>query len=567
MVFPEKLTLGEMGQMAAARFARRKAFEIYGDGCLYDQLSYEEFGRRTRQFALFLISLGVKAGDRVMIFAENRPEWPVAYFGIALAGAVSVPVLTECVPGQVKIIADHAEVSALCITRQTASKTAAAALAPEIPLIFLDDMETGIPVSLGGRVKRLPLAADPPPEPGEAASPFPAVREEDLASIIYTSGTTGNPKGVMLSHRNFLFTARAARSNFKIYPRDRILSIIPLAHTYECSLGMLVGVMSGAATTYLDKPPSPTALIPAVQAIRPTAMLTVPLIIEKIYRNRILPALRSNPLYRFPPGRFILRRWAGRKLLGLFGGAIRLFSIGGAALDPETELFLRQTQFPYTLGYGMTEAAPLLAVTNPYAFPSHSAGRVLPGVELRIIGQDGKAVPSRAEGRKNHPGFSPVEGEIQVRGPNIMLGYYRDEERTQAAFTDDGWLRTGDLGCFDRKGYLYIRGRLKALILGPSGENVYPEEIEGLLYASDMVEDALVYPGERGEIVALIVLSEKTQTMLAAIGDSLEELKNAVNKRLASFSRIHRIEVQQEPFEKTATQKIKRFLYPRRDES
>jgi long-chain acyl-CoA synthetase len=539
-VYPEKMTLGELGQMAAARFERRKAFELYGDGYVYNRLSYGEFGRRTRQLALLLAGLGIGSGDRVMILAENRPEWPAAYFGIALAGGVSVPVLTEFLPEHIRTIADHAGAAALCVTQRTAPKALEAALPRELPLIYLDSMGTGedMLVSVGGRERRLPL---PEGEAGGGA-PFPRAGEDDPASIIYTSGTTGNPKGVVLSHRNFLFTARTARGVFKIFPRDRFLSIVPLAHTYECTIGMLIAVMSGAATTYLDRPPAPAALLPAVQAIRPTVMLTVPLIIEKIYRGRILPALKANPLYRFPPTRFAARKWAGRKLLALFGGAIRLFSIGGAALDPDTELFLRQTQFPYSLGYGLTEAAPLLAGTSPYTFPLHSAGRVLRGVELRIR-----------------------EGEIQARGPNIMLGYYKDEERTRAAFTGDGWFKTGDLGSFDRKGYLYIRGRLKALILGPSGENIYPEEIEVLLHGSDMVEDALVYPGERGEIVALIVLSEKAQTMLAAIGDSLEELKNAVNQRLASFSRIHRIEVQREPFEKTATQKIKRFLYPRRE--
>jgi long-chain acyl-CoA synthetase len=563
MVYPDKMTLGDLGQLAAARFARRKAFETYGDGRLYDGLTYEDFGWRTRQFALVLISLGIRPGDRVLIFAENRPQWPVAYFGIALAGAVSVPVLTDFLAGHIQNIADHAGVSALCVTQKTASKAFAAALPPHLPLIYLDRMEEDLVVFREGREQRLPL----PPDPAGTGIIFPRVAEDDLASVIYTSGTTGNPKGVMLSHRNFLFTARAGRSIFRIFPRDRFLSMIPLAHTYECTVGMLIGVMSGAATTYLDKPPSPSVLMPAIQAVRPTVMLTVPLVIEKIYRSRILPGLQKSPLYRFPPGRFILRRWAGRKLLSLFGGAIRFFSIGGAALDPDTERFLRQTQFPYTLGYGMTEAAPLLAGTGPYAFPLHSAGRVLRGVELRIAAPDDRVldrVPGEGGRRKVPRRQPPVEGEIQARGPNIMLGYYGDAERTRAAFTPDGWFKTGDLGGFDRKGWLYIRGRLKALILGPSGENIYPEEIEVLLHGSDIVEEALVYPGERGEIVALIVLSEKARTMLAAIGDRLEELKNAVNQRLAAFSRIHRIEVQPEPFEKTATQKIKRFLYPHR---
>jgi long-chain acyl-CoA synthetase len=526
MRYPEQLTLQALVRHAAARFPKRTAFSALGGDVPYHQVSYGEFGARALSFAGRLMGMGVGPGDRVMILAENRPEWPIAYFGIALAGAVSVPVLVDFSAEQVQAIAGHAAVKAVCVTGRTAAKvggTAApvladgAAWAPP-PLIHLDTLLVTPPGTVPGTV--------------------PPVEEEDLASIIYTSGTTGHSKGVMLSHRNLVYTALATRSIFKIYPRDRFLSIVPLAHTFECTIGMLIAVLSGASTAYLDRPPAPAVLLPAVRTIRPTVMLTVPLIIEKIYRNSIEPSLKANPLYRFPLTRPLAVNLAGQRLLSLFGGAIRFFSIGGAALAEDVEVFLRKVQFPYALGYGMTEASPLLAGTAPFKTPLHSAGRTLKGVELRI-----------------------VDGEIQARGPNIMMGYYQDEERTRASFTDDGWFKTGDLGAFDKKGRLFIKGRLKALILGPSGENIYPEEIEGLLAASEIVEDALVYPGEKGELVALIVLSEKAQTMLAAIGDRLGELKDAVNKRVAAFSRISRIEVRTEPFEKTATQKIRRFLY------
>ncbi|MDR1948378.1 MAG: AMP-binding protein [Spirochaetaceae bacterium] len=551
MLYLKKMTLGALGLESAARYGKRNAFDLYGEGVLYDRISYDMFGRRIRQFAALLMELGISPGDRVLILSENRPEWPVAYFGIALAGAVSVPLLTEFSASQVQTIAAHAEVSALCVTQKTAAKVEAGPHLA-VPVIRLDSVEThiradgtladSITVIRRGAAERIFFReAGPGPEhpPGGDVPLFPETAEGDLASIIYTSGTTGNSKGVMLSHRNFISTILATRSIFKIYPRDRFLSIIPLAHTYECTMGMLIAVMSGAATTYLDRPPAPAALFPAVEALRPTVMLTVPLIIEKLYRSRIMPALKANPLYRHPLTRPLAVKLAGRKLLSVFGGAIRLFSIGGAPLAEDTEGFLRKVQFPYTLGYGMTEASPLLAGTSPFKFPPHSAGRAIRGVELRC----------------------DANGEIQARGPNIMLGYYRDEKRTAESFTPDGWFKTGDLGFFDDKGYLYIKGRLKALILGPSGENIYPEEIECLLGASDMVEDALVYPGEKGELIALIVLSEKARTMIAAIGDRLGELRNSVNKHLASFSRISRIEVRTEPFEKTATAKIKRFLY------
>ena len=488
---------------------------MYRDGGAYTRLSYEEMGKRAAAFAYMLRQRGVSPGDRVMILAENRPEWPIAYFGTALAGAVSVPVLTDFSSAQIGYIASHADISALCFTARTIPKTGE--ISPSVPAIRIDLEAVG--TVLGS------LSVE--------------VEEDDPSSIIYTSGTTGSSKGVMLSHKNLVFTASASRSLMKIYSRDRLLSVIPLAHTYECSLGMLTAVMSGASITYLDKPPSPAVLLPAMQDLRPTAMVTVPLFIEKICRQRIFPKMQKSPLYKFPLTRPLVRFLAGQKLLSSLGSAIRFFGIGGAPLAADVERFLRKAGFPYSPGFGLTETAPLVAGTAPYKFPPQSSGQVLKGTELRIADN----------------------GEIQVRGPNVMLGYYRDEEKTREVFTEDGWFKTGDLGRMDKKGFLYIYGRLKALILGPSGENIYPEEIESILSTSTLVEDALVVPGDRGELVALIVLSEKAQTMLAALGDSLEELKNTVNKKLAAFSRLSRIEIQKEPFEKTPTQKIKRFLY------
>jgi long-chain acyl-CoA synthetase len=274
-------------------------------------------------------------------------------------------------------------------------------------------------------------------------------------------------------------------------------------------------------------------------------MVSVPLLIEKICRQRLVPALRANPLYRCALTRPLALLAAGRGLKAALGGSIRFFGIGGASLSPETEDMLRKVHFPYAPGYGLTETAPLVAGTAPFRFPRRSAGSVIAGLEVRV---------TRAGG----PG---AIGEIQARGPNVMMGYYRDEAQTKAAFTEDGWLRTGDLGVLDTKGRLYIKGRLKALILGPSGENIYPEEIEGVLSASQLVEDALVYPGAKGELVALVRISESARAAVSALERALEELRLWANQRLASFSRLSRIEVREEPFEKTPTLKIKRYLY------
>ncbi|MDR0602593.1 MAG: AMP-binding protein [Treponema sp.] len=531
MITPEKMTLGEVCRGAEARYKKRPAFRVFSGGVVREVASYRDWGRRARNFAARLVSFGLLPGSRVMILAENCPGWSVAYFGTALAGMVSVPVLTDFSPAQIANIAVHAGISACCVTGETAEKAMSAIQKAEaadtganpasVPVIFID--------------RREDPEDDSAPEFRGGTGPEP----DDLASIIYTSGTTGASKGVMLSHRNLVSCAAASRSFVKIYPRDRLLSVIPLAHAYECTLGLITPVMSGASVTYLDKPPSQAVLMPALEAVRPTAMVTVPLFIEKIYRRNIAPALAANPLFRFPPARPLALFAAGRKLAAVFGKSIRFFGTGGAPLSAETEDFLRKIKFPYAPGYGLTEAAPLIAGTGPFRFPIRSSGSILKGVEIRLDG----------------------EGEIQVKGPNIMMGYYRDEERTRDAFTPDGWFKTGDLGFMDRKGHLYIRGRLKNIILGPSGENIYPEEIEGLLTSSTLVEDALVRPGEKGEIVALVVLSETAKNAANVLGNALEELKKMVNRRLAAFSRLSRIEIRTEPFEKTPTRKIRRFLY------
>jgi len=336
-----------------------------------------------------------------------------------------------------------------------------------------------------------------------------------------------------VSHRKALTIAPDANPGFA-----RFGVVIPLAHTYEFTTGLLTPLMGGASVTYLDKPPSPAILLPAMQTIRPTAMVTVPLFIEKIYRGIIYPGLEANPLYKWKITRPIVMKIAGARLMAALGSSVRFFGIGGAPLSADVEKFLRTAGFPYSTGYGLTETSPIITASSPYHFAFRSAGKPISGVDIRCI-----------------------DGEIQVKGPNVMLGYYNDEERTKQAFTDDGWLKTGDLGNLDSRGNLFIRGRSKAVILGPSGENIYPEEIENILSTSFLVEEALVVPGSRGELVALIVLSEKAQTALAALAENIEELKQNVNKRLAAFSRLSRIEIQKEPFEKTPTRKIRRFLY------
>jgi long-chain acyl-CoA synthetase len=363
MINPEKHILGTLALAAAEKYDKKTAFQIFHDNGVYDRFSYAEFGIRVRHFAVYLKDHGIKPGDRVMILAENRPEWPIAFFGIALVGAISVPVLTDFVEEQIRVIAAHSEISAICVTERTAAKTQW--LRGSLPFFVLDD-------------------ADLFKESAHSEIFMEDISKNDAAVIIYTSGTTGSSKGVVLSHENLIFTATVARSIMKIYPRDRLLSVIPLAHSYECTLGLLTPLMSGASITYLDKPPSPAVLIPAMQNLRPTAIVGVPLFLEKIYRNSIFPSLEKNILYKWKPTRNIAIKLAGANLMAAMGSALRFFGIGGAPLAEDVEAFLRKAGFPYSPGYGLTETSPLVSATKPYDFAFRSSGKMIPGISVRI---------------------------------------------------------------------------------------------------------------------------------------------------------------------------------------
>ena len=392
-----------------------------------------------------------------------------------------------------------------------------------------------------------------------AADVFADVRDpEETAALIYTSGTTGNPKGVMLSHRNIVSNALAACAIPSISPDDKLLSILPLAHVYECTIGFIVPMIGGASVSYLDGPPVLSKLLPALAEVRPTMMLSVPLIMEKLYRSRVAPVFEKLPNWigRFAPTRILLHRIAAAKVKRTFGGRIRFFGLGGAPVAQDAERFLNEGGFPYAIGYGLTETAPLLAGANPKHTIFRSTGPALEGVSLRLV-----------------PSDEPV-GEIQAKGPNIMQGYYKNPTATAEAFTEDGWFRTGDLGSIDRRGNVFIRGRAKTMILGPGGENVYPEDIEAAIDANPVVEESLVLQ-MGGEIIARVRLNiEELARRIGTIAGNidlnallrdgnavLEDLRREVNSSLNRFSRIGKMILQVDPLERTPTRKIKRFLY------
>ena len=349
---------------------------------------------------------------------------------------------------------------------------------------------------------------------------------------------------------------------------DRFLSVLPLSHTYENTLGLILPMLSGSCVYYLRKPPTPTVLLPALVEIKPTIMLTVPLIIEKIYFNKILPTFRDKLilklLYKIPLFRKKLNRVAGKKLMKTFGGNLKFFGIGGAKLNKKVEKFLLEAKFPYAIGYGLTETSPLLAGANPSKSVIDSTGPKIEGIELII----------------NNPDKKSGEGEIWAKGPTIMKGYYKEPEMTKEVLSPDGWFKTGDLGALDSRNNLYIKGRLKNMILSSSGENIYPEEIESIINNSQFVVESLVVQ-QKGKLVALVCINmeemekkyqnlkndmtkqkeDMTKQFEEKVEEMLYELQIYVNSQVNKFSQIQKVVFQPDPFQKTATLKIKRFLY------
>ena len=540
-----KMTLPVMLQVSFKDFAEKNSLVFAGE----EERTYSQLEKEVKIAAQQLRSIGISKGDKVAILSANMPNWGVAFFAIGVIGAVVVPILPDFHPNEIKNILKHAEVTAMYVSEGLINKLLPAEY-PEIQVIEIENL---------GLINAGAYPSVELPDADELI--FEDVDEEDILSIIYTSGTTGKSKGVMLTHKNIVWTAERSRGLHAVVPEDRFLSVLPLSHTLENTLVLILPIMFGASVHYLRKPPTAPVLLPALKIVKPTTMLVVPLIIEKIFKGKILPGINerwiTRTLYKTALFRKLLHRVAGKKLEETFGGQLRFFGIGGAKLDDNVERFLMDARFPFAIGYGMTESSPLLAGAVVGKTRYLSTGPAMPGVELRI----GDADPKTGE------------GEIQARGQNVMKGYYKEPELTKDAFTVDGWLRTGDRGCFDKQGCLYIKGRIKNMIVGSSGENIYPEEIESLINRMEYVLESLVVQ-QKGRLVAMVHLNfeemenryklmkeEAVQLFNEKTDEILREIQLKVNEELNKFSQIQRVVLQPVPFEKTPTQKIKRFLY------
>jgi long-chain acyl-CoA synthetase len=541
-----RLTFPAMFNETLKKFGKNNAWAFVGE----EPKSYEVADKEIRSLMAMLEKNGVCPGDKVALLSSNMPNWGVAFFAITFMGAIVVPILPDFSNTEVSNVLEHSGAKAIFVSTSLLSR---------IDGFKSEDLKTGIMIEdftlfLSGAGA---VSYDPHTLPGKNYD----VKEDDLASIIYTSGTTGRSKGVMLTHKNITFNAIKGSVIQPMNEDDRFLSVLPLSHTYENTLGLILPMLFGCCVYYLRKPPTPAVLIPALAEIKPTVMLTVPLIIEKIYFNKIMPTFRENKilnlLYKIPSFRKILNNAAGKKLLKTFGGHLKFYGIGGAKLNKSVEKFLIEAKFPYAIGYGLTETAPLLAGANPSKSVFESTGPKIEGIELII----------------NNPDKKTGEGEIWAKGPSVMKGYYKEPEMTKEVLTPDGWFKTGDLGTLDKNNNLYIKGRLKNMILSSSGENIYPEEIESIINNFRFVVESLVVQ-QKGKLVALVHINmeelEKKYNDLKLdmskqfdekIDEVLRELQDYVNTQVNKFSQIQKVVLQPVPFQKTATLKIKRFLY------
>jgi len=539
----EKLTIPAMLQASFRDFAQNQSLIFVGEA----NRSYNQLEVDVKKAAIQLRNLGVKKGDKIAVFSLNMPQWGIAFFATAILGAVVVPILPDFHPNEVRNIIHHAEVSVVYVSESLRAK-----LEPVegLKIIYIEDFTISSETS---HPKWSHL--------DEKLFEYQNVDENDLLSIIYTSGTTGKSKGVMLTHKNIVWTAQQSWLIQNIVPDDQFLSVLPLSHTFENTLGLILPIKYGATVNYLQKPPVASVLLAALKQVRPTVMLVVPLIIEKIYKTKILPGINSKlitrVLYKISFFRKLLHRVAGKKLYETFGGRLKFFGIGGAKLDDNVERFLMEAGFPLAIGYGLTESSPLLAGAGVGKTRFLSTGTPVVGVQVRI----------------DNPDPQTGRGEIQAKGDNIMVGYYKEPEITKDTFTSDGWLKTGDSGCFDKDGNLYVKGRIKNMIVGSSGENIYPEEIESLINRMEYVLESLVVQ-QKGRLVALVHLNmdelekkyqdlktEAVNFLNEKSEEILKEIQRKVNEELNKFSQIQRIELQPFPFEKTPTLKIKRFVY------
>ncbi len=536
-------------QAATRKFWDKPALNNIGG----ETFNYAQMATQIEKFHLVFEKLGFKKGDKIAICAQNGARWGMAYLAVNTYETVIVPILADFTPDSVNHLVNHSESLAL-FTNVAKWKKLDLAKMPLLKLVI--DVDTWKTLwtadesiqAIYDQMDEL-FAAKHPGGYGPDDVVFPTDNWDDLSTINYTSGSTGDPKGVMLTYRNF--SANVDYSQRNVPAGDKMVSMLPMAHMYGLVIEFIYPLCNGTSIYWLGKTPTPAALMKAFADVKPYLLITVPLVMEKIYKSKVKPTL-DKPLIKFllkvPGINNLIYKKVKNGLVEAFGGNVQEFIMGGAALNPEVERLFKRIKFPYLVGYGMTEACPLLAYEHWTKYVAGSCGKCVDVAEVRIDSED-----------PQH-----VVGEIQARGENIMIGYYKNPEATANAFTEDGWLKTGDLGIIDAEGNIFIRGRSKNMILGPSGQNIYPEEIEAIVNNQDYVVESVVVD-RGGKLVALVFLDEqaiaKALLDVEARSNIPENIRVGANRQLPSYSQIAKVELQAQPFEKTPKMSIKRFLY------
>ena len=519
-------------------------------------LTYGQMAERIAYLHLLFERVGINVGDRIAVMGKNNSNWVTTYLGAVTYGAVIVPILQDFKANDAIHIINHSESKLLFITDliwENIDVEQVPDLQAVISLNTMDLIVTGLPKTQAvDKMTIEELFAEKYPNGFTRDDVHYIERSNaELASINYTSGTTGFSKGVMTPMNALAGNVVFGLTTNLVYPGCRHVAFLPLAHAYGCAFDFLACLAAGGHTYLIGRTPSPKILMKAFAEVKPTVILSVPLILEKIYKKMIQPQISKKPVswvLKMPLLDKVVLNKIRETLMDAFGGEFSQIIIGGAPLNAEVEAFLRRIKFPVTVGYGMTETAPLISFTPWKEFRPQSCGQVLKGfMDARIANPDADGV-----------------GEIQVRGENVMVGYYKNEQATAESFTEDGWLRTGDLGIIDEDGFIYIKGRCKTMLLGPSGQNIYPEEIEAKINNMPYVLESLVLQKDT-KLVALVCpdfeavdADHLTQDQLEVV---MEENRKLVNAELATYEQINEVRVYTHEFEKTPKKSIKRFLY------
>lgn len=520
-----------------------------------DSYTYAQMASRVEKFHMLFEMAGLRKGDHVALCAMNCARWGMSYLAVNTYEAVIVPILADFVSDTIERLVNHSESVILFTDKDKWSRLNIENL-PDVRLVVDIDGWQLLYCDDAGLVdfwKNIDAKfAEKYPEgftPRDVV--YPTDNMDDLAVISYTSGSTGNPKGVMLTYKNFSSIIEYSQVHRPTNDKNRMVSMLPMAHMYGLVIEFIYPLCNGTGIFWLAKAPTPATLMAAFREVKPYLLVTVPLVMEKIFNSKIKPVV-DKPAVKFAariPGlRGMIYKKIRDGLMEAFGDNLTEIILGGAALNPEVEKWFKRIKLPYTVGYGMTEATPLLAYESYDRYVPGSCGKAVSCCDVRIDSAD----PIK------------VAGEIQAKGDNICIGYYKNPEASAAAFTDDGYLHTGDLGVLDAEGNIFIKGRIKSMILGPSGQNIYPEEVEAVVNNQDYVQESVVVDRER-KLVALVFLDaeaiKKAGLSQAEIDAIPTRVMNGSNKSLPAYSRVTKVEIMDKPFEKTPKMSVKRFLY------